>query len=570
MRPLTALLEDISTLEVERRAPAFRIEVYDLRSTVDDEAVVTNTINDIVSEFALAPIVGPRDFTDNSVSASISESAGDYAQGGIASSVVTLTLQDPNGTFDPFLLIGGPPYETINDARFFRNGNVIRIFEGDEAEDPTLWPNTFTLVIQGQVGYQRSRAVGASGVSTVTVRGVTREATYLGFTSITNEFTAGINYFDIGNSIAENEMGLNTQELNLSGWGTHILQHATTTLADESPIVMLARVMFFDGFLPRFQGDGKLTQQLAVLSGTVDRSYIDKRGISLIGWPLADIQAADTVTVKGLDFNLARVDQPRQVVAKANVTTGYFTSDELIEILFSEDGSQLASDPVLRVLKSVNGGFTALGGGEVQINISAPNLVSGTPEGFIGINILISTGFAPWLSIAILIIYLYLSFIPDLVVAFGTGVTISVGRALQAVALSASLLIMTALGRGQYEIEATPFEYVFPEISQTAKTDTAAEFSKNSITVSNHLIDNAETAQARAKDLLFLQQATLHPRSVLAVQDLALEPGDSFTTLDDNRVYYIRAMSRTLLRAGETIDVQMECYEITNGIENAG
>ena len=81
MRALTSILEALSTVEVERRAPAFRIEAYDLRSS-------TNTINDIVSKFVLDPIAGPRDFTDNAVSLNVTEVGGDYATGGIASSVV--------------------------------------------------------------------------------------------------------------------------------------------------------------------------------------------------------------------------------------------------------------------------------------------------------------------------------------------------------------------------------------------------------------------------------------------------------------------------------------------------
>ena len=51
------------------------------------------------------PIAGPRDFTDNAVSLNVTEVGGDYATGGIASSVVAMLMQDPNGSLDPFTII---------------------------------------------------------------------------------------------------------------------------------------------------------------------------------------------------------------------------------------------------------------------------------------------------------------------------------------------------------------------------------------------------------------------------------------------------------------------------------
>lgn len=567
MRPLSGLLDDISSGQTARRSPAYRVEIYDVRSSS------TTRINEIVAGLALDPIVGPMDVTDFSVSITIDEVSGDYATGGIASSTATIRFEDPTGAFDPYSIIA----DSSSPARFFRDGNVVRIYEGDNQVPEADWPNTFTMVIQGQVGYPRSRAVGSDGISQLTIRAVTREATFLGFVRTSREFTINETHRQIGESVAVDEMGLLLEEIAFSGWGTTTqLRHATLTLADESPLVMLARVMFYSGFLPKFRGDGKLTQQLALLPSGIGRFYDGKTLQILIGWPLANVQAADSVCVVGLDFNMARVDMPRQVVAEASVTTGYFTQDEAIDIYFSEDRTQLADDPRLVVLSSVNGGLTALGGGEVSEPIPAPNDTGGgsAAEGSIGMTVRISTGYAPWLSVFLLTTYAILAAVPDLVFTVGfiatTGATINVGGIAQAIALSAAMMIMTALGRGIYEISAIPFEYVFPEIRQCARVAGVSEFSENSLEILNHMVDEEAVAEDLAKRVLFLQQASRHPRNVDMFHDLAVEPGDVWSTLDDDRAYYVVNIRRTIVRGPAPSIAKLACYEVTTGISEAG
>jgi hypothetical protein len=564
MRSLPPLLESIAIGETETRAPSFRVWVYDLRSST------VNTINDIVDGSALEAIVGPVEWTNNASILDVSEVSGDYASGGIASQSITVTLEDPDGSLDPFLLVT----DSTADARFFRKGNVVRIYEGDEQVDSSLWPLTFTMEIAGQPGYIRSRAVGNDGVSRLQFKCVSREASFLGYEEISREYTSGETYRAIGEDVATSVMGLRSGELNFSGWGeTRTLRHTTMTLSGESPIVLLARVMFVDGFIPRFDGDGKLSQHLSILGGNIDRFYSDQRNRISIGWPLSDIQVADSVVVKGLDFNQSRVDiLPRQVVAKVNLTTGYFTQDEAVEALFSPDKTQLADNPTLLVKISVNGGFTILGGGETITLIPAPNDAN---EGYIGVNINISTGYAPWLATFLLATYVGLSFVPNKVVTTGVGVgvvvstgfTINFASVAAAIALGGAMMIMTALGRGVYEIWADPFQYVFQEIRRRALADDADEFTKNEIEVLNHLIDDAVTCETLAEQILYIQQAGLHPRDVTMLHDLALEPADVFSSTDDDRVYLIQSVSRVLTRDDKAVTATIRALELTSGIE---
>jgi hypothetical protein len=557
VRPLDPLLQSIMIGDTERRSPAFRVEIYDIRSTAD------GSINDVVAGIGLGVIAGPHDFSNFASQIRVDEKSSDYVGGGIAANSATVTIEDPDGGFNPLSLMTDT--SSSNLARYFRRGNVVRIYEGDEAVDSSLWPNTMTGTIKGQPGYVRSRALGATGQSQLTFKVISREADFLGYERTSREYTAGETYLTIGTDVAVSEMGLGLAEIEFSGWGTtRVLRHSTMTLTGESPISLLARVMFVDGFVPKFTGEGKLSQHLAVLGGNIDRYYANERTIVAVEWPMSDIQVADTVAVKGLDFNLSKSRQPFQVVAKVDITTGFFADNERIDAFYADDKTQLAENSQLVVVESVNGGFKALGGGESAVAIPA---INDAVEGEIGMTISVDTGYAPWLATVILVLHVSLAAIPDQVLAFGGGFTISVGRIIQAFSLAAGLWLMNSLGRGKYEIWADPFEYVFCEIRQEAASEEAAEFSENRIEVLNHLIDDDATAIVLAREILFMEAAKLHPRSVKMATDIGLEPADVWSSTLDDRIYLVTGISRTLKRDSSSVLASVTALEITSGIE---
>lgn len=557
MRLLDPLLQSIMVGDTERRSPAFKIEIYDLRSTT------ANTINDVVTGVGLEVIAGPRDFSNFSSQIRVEEKSSDYVGGGIAANSVTVTIEDPDGGFNPFSLISDTSDDNL--ARYFRRGNVVRVYEGDEAVDSSLWPNTMTGTIQGQPGYVRSRALGASGQSQLTFKVVSREADFLGYERTSREYTVGETYLAIGTDVAVSEMGLSLAEIEFSGWGsTRVLRHSTMTLTGESPISLLARVMFVDGFVPKFTGEGKLSQHLAILGGSIDRYYDNERTVVSVDWPMSDIHVADTVAVKGLDFNLSKSRQPFQVVAKVDITTGFFADNERIDAFYADDKTQLAENSQLVVIESVNGGFKSLGGGESAVAIPA---INDATEGDIGMTISVDTGYAPWLATVILVLHVTLAAIPDGVLAFGGGFTVSIGRIIQAFSLAMGLWLMNSLGRGKYEIWADPFEYVFCEIRQEAASEEAAEFSESRIEVLNHLVDDDTTAIVLAREILFMEAAKLHPRNVKMASDVGLEPADTWSSTVDDRTYLVTGISRTLKRDSSTLLASVTALEITSGIE---
>ena len=76
----------------ERRQPAYKVEVFDVLSSD------TFDVGDVVLGTAVPTIVGPRDFTDDVISVSINEVAGDFVGNGIASSAVRLRISS-RGSF---------------------------------------------------------------------------------------------------------------------------------------------------------------------------------------------------------------------------------------------------------------------------------------------------------------------------------------------------------------------------------------------------------------------------------------------------------------------------------------
>ena len=90
---------------------------------------------------------------------------------------------------------------------------------------------------------------------------------------------------------------------------------------------------------------------------------------------------------------------------------------------------------------------------------------------------------------------------------------------------------------------------------------------KNEIEVLNHLIDDAATCEDLAEQVLYIQQAGLHPRDVTMLHDLALEPADVFSSTDDDRVYLIQSISRVITRDDKAVTATIRALEITSGIE---
>jgi hypothetical protein len=559
-RTLTFDLNQIMAGQSGRRSPAYKVLVYDVRSTSD-------TIRDIVVGNPLDPMTGPEDITDFTAEVSIFEQAGSYAGDGIATSQVTIKILDPDFNRDPLAVVDDPDAP----GRFFRSGNVLRIIEGDNQVPVVDWPLTFTGEFKGQAGYDSNRATGQS---IVTAKALGRESTFLHYERTSEEFLIGTSYLEAAESVAVNEMGLDVDEINFPNFGAALIPHKVVQLVEEDPITMLARIMFVDAIIPHFQGDGKLSAIQDRATGAASRFYFSTDHILSLIRPNSDVEPPNSVCVIGLDSNLSRNNMPRQTLATMELTTGYFTPADAVKVFWRDDQTLMADNVQLKVAISVNGGLNVLGGGE-----SITLIPSGDPDqiGDVGCYVEVDTGFAPWLIPFLLAGYVAASAIPDGTIPFG-GPTIPIGSIVAAILLGGALLVMSMLGRGSYTFEGDPFEYVYAEIRRCARVSGTKEFDENELELSNHLITTIQQADAAAFQNLFRVQAEKQPRTLSMVHDVGLEPNDILefgpnipvtqTGLQDfsSRRYLVNTISRKLAPNPKRVVATVSCWDITSSV----
>jgi hypothetical protein len=552
-RSLSFGLEQIQQL-LDRR-PAWRVLVYDVNQK-DETGAFLASIGTVVREEPVPAIVGPRDFTADVVSVSMDEVAGDYAGAGIAATVATLVVADPNRVFDVATLLEDPE----GDGRWLRRGNVLRLYAGDARIPFEEWPLLFTGKLTGQAGVRRTRVPTAGGpVSFLTCKAVGREADYLRYPSISSNFGQGTSHQTIVETIAQEDMGLDVDELALATFAPLVTGHTSTQFVDEPPLVSIARAMFPSGMLPRFNGAGKLSQSFGSILRGADRVYETTDLMLLVETPFAEVNPYNRVTVKGLDENQSKVVQPRQTLAEVSLTTGYFTTDEEVEVFWSEDQTVLAENIDLVIIKSVNAGLIPLGGSEDFSEIPAP----GPGEGTIGSVLEIETGFAPWLIIFLTVTYVVLSLIPDGVLV---AETIPIGRFQEAVQLATALLTMTRVGRGIYRFEGEPFEYVFKELTAIAEVQGLRPEDRSELVIENHLLSTQALVDGAAREVLFREQAKGNPRRVSMIHDLALEVDDLFELASEERRFLVTGIRYTLQRGAAPVLAEVTCLEVTAGV----
>lgn len=534
------------------RSRAFRISIYDVRSTTD-------TVGDIVAGNPLLTLTGPRDFTDECLQVQVQERAGDYLTSGVQGSEISFILEDPNNLFNPMNLL----LDSTGDGRWLRAGNVVRILVGDSSIDEADWEIVFTGVLVGSPGITNNRD---SVFRRISMRAVDRSNEFVDLQVTSTDFPLSTTYLSVATDLAEISMGLDTAEIDFAGFGSNITGHTSTQFVEESPLTSLANVMIVDGFLPRFDGEGKLTQTQATTSGFPARFYSNEDLFIAIDFPQAEIDIVDSVCIIGLDADLTKVKQPIQDLVEVQLTTGWFAQDEDFGVFWSEDHTVVAEDIKVNVLRSVNGAVN-FGGGESFTLIPAPFLGTGT-EGFVGSSVKVSTGFAPFILIFMTINYIAAAWIPDIVIAFGGGTTIPIGRFAQALILIGILLIMSQIGRLHVRFRGSVIEYAFLEVKAIAELDQLPGDQPNRVTVQNHMVQTQAIADTVAREQLFLQVARGLPRTIQMMHDLKLEPHDIFEVTDDvygARRFLIETIAYTLQRGAAPL-ANITASEITAGL----
>lgn len=543
-----ALATEIDRLILSgRREPAFRLEVYDLRSTASHST--PTRVNDVVRWLqgigSLPTIVGPRDFTGDVVRVEVEERAGDYVESGIASSSIGVSIVDPHGILDP---VSG------SEGRWLRQGNVVVLREGDAQVDEADWPITFTGRIVGQPGQNRNRTTGKSEL---VFAAVGREEMFLRRQCTSRNFLQGTLYSEIVEDIATTDMGLTLDELDLPAvYGQTVTAHASTQFVRESPLVSVAKVLFADGQLPRFQGDGRLGLIDTLLTKAPARVYTAAEDpVIEIVRPIVERNGANVVVVLGLDANMTKVRQPRQAIAQASATVGFFSPSVSIPVYWSEDHTLQAEDTQMRVIRSVNDGPFNVGGEKYIETTGLDGSLGGVIEIESGLNLaLVAVLGGAWIAS---------HKIPDYSPPTG-GSTIPVGRLVEGAIGKVLFSIIGTMGRGQYEITGIPFEYVFQELRGEARVADLDDEERQEIEVENHMLTSQAMVDAVAMRVLRRLRAKQNRRAVRMIHDPRLEPDDLFETPSGTRLM-IESIQRTLQHGGQH-EASLEGFEVTPGV----
>jgi len=551
-----ALSPDLDAIQTsEHREPGYQILIYDLRSTSNE--TTPTRINDVVlfnvgSGPVLPSIVGPRDFTAECSEIQITEVAGDYPANGVAASSLTFIIQDPGQFLDP---VESP---APADGRWLRQGNVVVIHEGDHQVDPSSWPMTFTGKIQGQPGQS---FIIQEPTSQLDCRASSREVDFLRYLDTSRNYLQGETFDAIISDLAQSRMGLDVDELNLSTIALRTTSFLSTQFVSESPLISIAKVLFPDGQMPHFEGDGRLGITTGSITKGPARTYIEALEQVNVARPILDFNGVNEVEILGLDPSMDQIIQQRQALARASITTGFFAGAEEIPVQWSDDKTQQAVNTQLEVESSIADGIYNFGSEDyIEFTLSD----GGALEGIIEVDGGIGLGLA--ILAAVAGIWVAAHFIPDGSTAPG-GPTVPIGRVVEGAAGQVIMSLLTAIGRGQYVVTGEPYEYVFREIRSVARVKGIRSEDVQALTVENHMVNSQADADSIAEIVLRRERAKQNTRTIQMIHDLKLEPDDvlQIGAGADQRRYMIQQIQRTL-RAGGSALATLQCFEVTPGV----
>ena len=561
-RALTVDLD--ASMLFEKREPDYRVEIYDIRSTTQE--VDPTRINDVVlanlpaSTVVLPTIVGPRDFTDDVQRIDLVEVAGDYAQNGVAATRVALTISDKGDQLDP---VENPP-TTIDpeaDGRWLRQKNVVVIREGDRSIPVVQWPITFTGALQGQPGKLDSRA---NPLRTLTAKANSREVDFLRDISTSQNFGQNTPYATMAATIAEDDMGLDPDEIDFGGFSIRLTEFRSTQFVQESPLVSIAKIMFPDGFMPRFLGNGQLSFTSGIITKSPARSYPTSSLQIQVDRPIVDFNGTNDVVIVGLNPNMNQITQERQEVASASITTGFFSGDSVIPVRWSEDKTQQAEGVDFQVIASIGASLFSFGS---ESFTNFPLADGGSVEGEILVDGAIGAGIAlvalaagAWIGAGA---------IPDIAPPVG-GPVAPVGKVIQSAIGSIIFGLLGSQARGEYRVNAQPYEFVFEEIRCTARVSGLLPADRQTMEIENHLINSVSDCDTIAERILRRERAKQNSRTIRSVFDLRIEPDDVIALQAgvDQRSYMIQQVSRTLTRgnAAQGGTATLTAFELTPGV----
>lgn len=323
--------------------------------------------------------------------------------------------------------------------------------------------------------------------------------------------------------------------------------HTSTQLADMTAWNMFETLGLPCGTEPMVDAIGRFKLISREVTRRPDLTLSREEVISVSrSWPEPPVTA---LCLSWLDHNLVKSQQQDQVLATESLTAGFFKLKQERKTYWSDDRYQRAEHTYMKVKASVNDGLISVGSERYE-----------QKDLFHGEITVQTDSWVPALATAMLAVILVSSMIPDLVIALFGGVTVPLGRIIQAIAEIAVLIILMSLGSGKYEIWGQPFDYVHPVHKTEAFDKDAQLWERVNDDISSDFVTDEGHAQSFAIRELLYRSLSARRMSITIVDRPAIERGDILAIPGPHRMYVLD-YRRDITRGAKAL-LQVEGFQV--------
>ena len=541
------------------RVPGYKILIWNPNRTTINEVVLGTTTS---PSYDITAWCSEIDYTENLVFENSEESQ--------ATSVTLTVRYDANAS----------PIQITEKTLI--DGAPVKVYQGDQRVPFEEWVCIFTGIIRGYPTVaEETRDPGE--VRVMKILCVERAEAFLNTTVTARSYEKGT---DVGQAAVETAiefMGLDRREINIGDQG-YLIGHTQSQLVDIEVMKGIYEILFTVGKKPKFDGDGFLCAADTDLSKAPFRIYDTHDLImSLVRQQVLNA-INNSVRLMGLDDELTAVIEREKRLVHGEITSGYFDPSVRQKVSFSEkkgkeSGSQRAKDT--RLEYDV-GRLGSIVGEHVHWD---PTI---EPDGFtcFGGVITFDTGWTPTLRTVLFAAWsaaVIVQIVAGIVTSYGgleaaaaaapgavwscaplagglhaaaTGNTIQeAGQYAAEAAMIAILVVMSELGRCEWEVYGCPFQNVFQQLCATAQLYGLVTAQIREIQLRNDWLYDIGYMEQRAKELLKRELIKGWSYEIRMMDDPLLEVDDVIEVV--GRRYYITSIHRRWSRS--TPDGTMSC-----------
>jgi len=421
---------------------------------------------------------------------------------------------------------------TFNETQFYGNlqpapGQVLEI----RTDNMPLWVGYIDSLQSYQVAYgTRELTIVARSRDSLDIWRISKRVTPL--------YPQGTPYNQIITDVALMP-GLAPDEILLPA-STFNTAHFNTQMANITAWEMVSTIMMPMGLSPFIDWGGRLKGASRDIKNRASDITLDESQTVKV---TANRSKAPTTRyiLQWLDPVLTNVTQQGRKLASATITTGWFSPYIRYHVFFSADTTQRAAATYLVINQSCN-------------NLLQPSFIEdyqqiADNEGSINLT---TTGVTYIELVVGIVAKLVAAAVPDGVITgdflfFGGGVTIPVGRIIEAAADITLLYAQASMGTGIYEVWGNPYDAVHARNTSEAYDQNAPPWMDNPQTVSSDfIISEAHAGTVVVRELIYLSKAA-DKWTVTITDDRRIEYGDIIQFPDGSRMY-VEDFTRSIQR----------------------